>query len=371
MSMLNGYTDTVRATTITRYLVRLFISRFLFVLILLVAILQALDLLNKSDDILAVDGAGWASIANYILLRAPQLASQFTPFAALLATLITLGSLNQSSEIVVMRAAGLSTHRILFPLGIACAIIFVAHLLLHEAFVVKASARLDFWERNNYAVDLELRPNSQKEIWIQEDEKVINARWITQTVDSIILDKVTVYEKNDDGQLDSTATAEFASYRNGKWTLFDVLRVNANDLSTSASESEPWNVTLPPDKLAALALKPEWTYLATLFQNIRQFREAGLSTDDLDLAWFQRFSGPAASLVMPLMGAVAGFGVHRHGALLLRIIIGAALGFSYFVSENFMLAMGQFGVTPPLVSAFAPLSFTLLCGFSILFFTEE
>lgn len=369
--MFNSYPETVRATTITRYLVRQFLLRFLFVLILLVSILQALDLLNKSDDILEVDGAGWSSIANYIMLRAPQLASQFTPFAALLATLITLGTLNQNSEIVVMRAAGLSTHRILFPLGMACAIIFVFHLLLHEAFVVKSSARLDFWERNDFAVDLELKPDSQQEIWLQEGETVINARWITQTVDSIILDKVTVYEKDSKGLLQGTASAEFASYRNGQWTLFDVFRFDANDLSTRTTESEAWQVNLRPDKLAALALKPEWTYLATLMQNIRQFRKAGLSTRDLDLAWFQRFSGPAASLVMPLMGAVAGFGVHRHGALLLRIIIGAALGFSYFVAENFMIAMGQFGVMPPVVSTFAPLVFTLLCGFSILFFTEE
>ncbi len=369
--MFNGYPETVRATTLTRYLVRLFLMRFLFVLILLVSILQALDLLNKSDDILEVAGAGWGSVANYIMLRAPQLASQFTPFAALLATLITLGTLNQNSEIVVMRAAGLSTHRILFPLGMACAIIFVFHMLLHEAFVVKSSARLDFWERNNFALDLELKPDSQQEIWLQEGNSVVNARWITQTVDSIILDKVTVYEKDGDGLLQGTATAEFASYRNGRWTLFDVMRLNAADLSTTTAETEAWQVDLRPDKLAALALKPEWTYLVTLIQNIRQFREAGLSTGHLDLAWFQRFSGPAASLVMPLMGAVAGFGVHRHGALLLRIVVGAALGFSYFVSENFMIAMGQFGVMPPIVSAFAPLTFTLLCGFSILFFTEE
>ncbi len=50
---------------------------------------------------------------------------------------------------------------------------------------------------------------------------------------------------------------------------------------------------------------------------------------------------------MPLLGAVAAFGLARSGQLLIRAIIGMGLGFAYFVLDNAALAMGNFGGYPP------------------------
>ena len=77
------------------------------------------------------EGAGGASLIRYILLRAPMIASQFTPFAALLGIVLTLAGLSHSSEITVMRAAGMSIYRVLSPIGFVCALIAIAHFALH------------------------------------------------------------------------------------------------------------------------------------------------------------------------------------------------------------------------------------------------
>ena len=74
---------------------------------------------------------------------------------------------------------------------------------------------------------------------------------------------------------------------------------------------------------------------------------------------------------MPLLGAIAGFGVHRAGSMMVRIIIGMALGFGFFVADNFMLAMGEFGVAPPLLASFGPFLLFSIVGFAVLFYTEE
>src|SRR3546814_20602595 len=58
---------------------------------------------------------------------------------------------------------------------------------------------------------------------------------------------------------------------------------------------------------------------------------------------------------MPLLGAVAGFGLARSGKLFVRIVLGMGLGFAYFVGDNFALAMGNLGAIPPLLAAWAPL----------------
>jgi lipopolysaccharide export system permease protein len=49
-------------------------------------------------------------------MRAPQIIARFLPFSVLLATLITFATLSQNSEVIAMKAAGLSAHQILAPM---------------------------------------------------------------------------------------------------------------------------------------------------------------------------------------------------------------------------------------------------------------
>ena len=71
------------------------------------------------------------------------------------------------------------------------------------------------------------------------------------------------------------------------------------------------------------------------------------------------------------LAAVAAFGVSRGGNLVIRLVFGMALGFSFFVADNFMLAMGEFGVAPPFLAAWAPFFLFMLVGYTVIFHTEE
>src|SRR5690349_22491177 len=108
------------------YMVRLFVSRSLAVLIALVLVLMTLDLLGESGKILAVPGNGDAELWRYVGLRIPLLVSRFLPFSVLLGTLVAFVGLNQHSEVVAMKAAGLSAHQILAPLVVASIVVAAA-----------------------------------------------------------------------------------------------------------------------------------------------------------------------------------------------------------------------------------------------------
>ena len=94
----------------------MFVVRIFSVLVMLVLVLMALDLLGQRGKILAPAGNGHAEIFKYASMRIPQLVARFLPYSVLLATLITLVTLNQNSEVVAMKAAGLSAHQVLAPL---------------------------------------------------------------------------------------------------------------------------------------------------------------------------------------------------------------------------------------------------------------
>jgi len=361
----------VPSRTLAWYLAKMHLGRFLGILIGLTAVLQFLDLLATSDDIMSAEGATWVSVVSYISMRTPQLISQFAPFAALLASLLTLATLNQNSEVVIMKASGLSAHRILLPIGLASFLIATGHFLFNETIVVDGNAELEYWQENDYAVDLPPNTNLAGRIWVKEGDLVILVESVSRSGNRIVLDKVSIYERDEAGRMVGMVRADFAWYQNEKWTLHDVRRFDTKTHELTVESVKDWDIPTKPDRFMALTVKADQVSLPELWSSIQKLDAEGIPTDRLMASFLQKIAGPAATLLMPLLAAVAAFGVHRAGSLVLRLVIGMALGFSFFVADNFMLAMGEFGAAPPFLAAWAPFFLFLFLGYAVIFHTEE
>lgn len=353
------------------YVIRMYLGRFLGLLIGLTAMLQLLDLLAQTDNIMAADGATSASIIAYLGLRIPQLISQFVPFVALLATLLTLATLKQSSEIVIMKAIGLSPHQALFPIGVACFIIAASHFSFHETIVVKANAELDWWQDNDYAVDLPPNPGPRGIQWVADGTQLVKAENAIEVTDGLMLDRVTIYERADGVVLSSKILADFALYQKNKWTLHGVKRFNAQKYEFTSELVSQWDTDIDPTRFQLSKVRAKHLNVSELSRAIKVRAAQGISTDRLETSLLHKFSGPLSTILMPILGAVAGFGSTRRGSATLRIIGGMALGFTFFVTDNFMLAMGEFGVAPPWLAAWLPFGLFLIVGYALIFFTEE
>src|SRR3954467_2504497 len=156
------------------YMVRLFLTRSLAVLVALVLVLMTLDLLGESGKILAVPGNGDAELWRYVALRIPLLISRFLPFAVLLGTLIAFVGLNQHSEVVAMKAAGLSAHQILAPLILASIAVAAALFAFNETVVVNSARGVNAWTDNDYKpIPPESGINSN--VWLLDGDDFIRA----------------------------------------------------------------------------------------------------------------------------------------------------------------------------------------------------
>ena len=81
----------------------------------------------------------------------PLLVSRFLPFSVLLGTLIAFVGLNQNSEVVAMKAAGLSAHQILAPLIVASIGIAAGAVRLQRgASWSTRRASVNAWSDNDY-----------------------------------------------------------------------------------------------------------------------------------------------------------------------------------------------------------------------------
>jgi len=156
------------------YMVKLFLTRSLAVLFALILVLMTLDLLGEAGKILAVPGNGDSALWHYVGLRIPVLASRFLPFSILLGTLIAFVGLNQNSEVVAMKAAGLSAHQILAPLVVASIGISAALFAFNEGVVVNSSRVVNAWSNNDYK-PIPAASGVLSNIWLLKGDDLVRA----------------------------------------------------------------------------------------------------------------------------------------------------------------------------------------------------
>lgn len=351
------------------YVGKMFLIRTFAILIALVLILQTLDLLGESGKILAVSTNGDADVWHYVGLRLPQIIARFLPFSVLLGTILTLITLNQNSEVVAMKAAGMSAHQVLAPLFLAALLVAGISFAFNERIVARSSASLAAWQKIEYAEvarDTGIRTN----VWARQGNDLINAGEVRGRGGAVTLANVTIYERSA-GILISVLRAPRAAVAGDGWQLTGASRF----VVRSGTVVELGTVIVArgvgPDQFTLANVDGDALPFLQLRDAIAELKAAGRPTAALEAVLWHKISGPLSAVLMPLLGAVAAFGLARSGKLFVRAIIGMALGFTYFVADNFALAMGDLGAYTPFLAAWGPFLLFLLIGQMILVRTEE
>lgn len=363
------FLDFFPSPVLARYMARMFLIRVASVVALLVTILISLDLLGESGKILAYPGNGDAELWTYVGWRAPQIIEFVLPFSVLLGTLITLASLNQNSEVIAMKAGGLSAHQILAPLVVAALGVAGVSFAFNELIVAPGTAKLTQWEKVEFG-PIPRESNVRTNVWVRDGDNLINAATVRGRGAAVQIADVTIYQRQNNG-LSSIVKAKGAVYRGGDWQLNDVTLFNSATGEESRQASMIVGANLRPDQFTLANVDADGMPMWELDDAITDLRTAGRPTGKLEAAYWHKISGPLSAILMPLLGAVAAFGLARSGQLFVRAVIGMALGFAYFVADNFALAMGNLGAYPPLLAAWSPFVLFALIGETVLIRTEE
>jgi lipopolysaccharide export system permease protein len=350
---------------------KMFLVRTFAILAGLVLLLQSLDLLTESAKILAIDGNGSDEVIRYIGLRAPQIISTFFPFSVLLGTIFTLSQLNQNSEVVAMKASGLSAHQVLAPLIVAALGVAILSFAFNDRIVARATATLDAWKKVQYH-PLPIDRGDRSNVWVLDGNSLIEVDQIRGRGDAAQLSGVTVYQRDDKQRLVSIVSGA-KGRREGKGWRIEGATTRFDVASGKNSSLGPVHVGegVRPDQFTLAQVDADEFSFFELAQAIDDLKAAGRPTKALEGSLWHKLANPLSAILMPLLGAVAAFGLARSGKLFVRAVIGMALGFLYFVADNFALAMGNLGAYQPWVAAWGPFLLFLAIGEAVLIRTEE
>lgn len=351
------------------YMVRLFLTRSLAVLVALVLILMTLDLLGESAKILAIPGNTDADLWRYVSYRLPMLTSRFLPFSVLLGALIAFVGLNQNSEVVAMKAAGLSAHQILAPLIVASIGLSGILFTFNEEVVVNSTRVVTAWSDNDYK-PVPRTSSVLSNVWIMSGDDMVRAR--IAGGDPFVAQGVSIYDRGG-GTLQRVIEAARAVPEDGgrDWLLQNVRVYDTNTHMVSRLPSMTALPGVTPDQFKLAKVDPTELNYWKLKQRTAELEIAGRQTDEARAGLAHKIAQPLSIVLMPLLAAIAAFGLARSGQVLVRAVIGMALGFTYFVVDNFSLAMGNAGTYPPVIAAWAPFLLFLLIGETVLIQTEE
>ena len=268
-----------------------------------------------------------------------------------------------------MKAAGLSAHQILAPLIVASIGLAAILFAFNEGVVVNSTRRVTAWTNNDYKP---VPPASGilGNVWVLNGEDLIRAGTVGGR--PFTAQRVTIYDRGG-GVLQREIDAARAIPRpaTGDWLLQDVRIYNANMNIVRRLPVMAGMKGVTPTQLTLAKVDPTELDYWTLRSRIAELEAAGRPVDEARAGLAHKISQPLSILLMPLLAAIAAFGLARSGQVLLRAVVGMALGFAYFMVDNFSLAMGNAGTYPPVIAACAPFFLFLLIGETVLIRTEE
>jgi LPS export ABC transporter permease LptG len=352
------------------YLSRQYLRVFLIALFSLLGVFYIATFIDLADKLFRGQ-ATTPLLLRYFYYQTPQFVYYVIPMAGLVAALVTVGVMTKNSELIVMRACGISLYRTAAPLVLFGLAGSVALFALEERVLARANREAD-------------RLNSIIRGFPVQTFDALNRRWLVGQsgdiyyYDSFVpsasrFDRFTLYDFDDrlwkingvvfaervslEGRDTGTDHPAFAWKATNGWVR--TLTTTRGDVSAAAVtvtyapfaardlplESPTYFRTEAPD-----ALKMNYGQLA---EYIKQLEASGSNAIPQMVQLQAKVAFPLVTLIMTLIAVPFAATTGRRGALY-GVGVGIVLAIVYRVTQIVFGALGEGGAITPILAAWAP-----------------
>ena len=331
-----------------RYIARAIVGGTLMSLFVFGALFAFISFVSELQHV-GMNNYGSLQAFLYVMLNLPQLLYQVFPSAMLLGGLLSLGALASTSELVVMRAAGISISRITVAVLKAGFVLIVIVVLLGE-FVAPMTISTAKTMRAQ-ALEGRVLTGDRRGLWSKYDDNFV---YIGTVLPDVQLRDVVIYQLDENHKLKKTTHAGQAHYdkQNELWHLQDVTSsdISRERVVSTHNATEIWPAIVSTDLFNVLNLEPEEMSATELWQYSLYLDENELESDAFWLAFWVKVFTPLTSVGMLMIAVPLVLTSHsRSGGAGRRILIGVMIGEAFYVLNRVINQMGIiYGVTPVL-----------------------
>jgi len=319
------------------------------------------------------EGADPFIIVSLTLFLLPGVLVKTFSMAMLLASLLAFGRLSGDSEIVALKASGVSVGRIMVPVaGLGLAVSLLAFLF--GEFVVPNASYQAVSLRGRIDKQLDSTRQQSTSYPLMQDGKLVGylvARDYSIGRRTVYDATIVAYDEN--AKPSSFLHAEELMYSDidnwrieGKATLYSAERGTKVEFHDGAWPTDIPKPSVSLDNLIAQTLRDLDAFgLRQMRDEIEKERQKPnpdrAQIANLEFGFWNKITLPLAALVFGLVGAPLGIRSHRTGAAT-GFWLSVVIIFGYLLLTNVMSIMAQGGAVPSYVASFGPIVIGLIVG---------
>ena len=336
-----------------KYILKKFLGTFVFVVLILVAVICVIDFTEKNDDFIKHDLSFKTIVFDYYINLIPYYANILSPITVFIATVFVTAKLASHTEIVAILSSGISFKRLLVPYLIGSVIIAVAIFGLIAYVIPNANKkRVNFevtYIKNPYTFDsrnihFKIGPDSYAYMESYNNTANVGYRVTLETIENT--------------QLKSKLTSDRMAWNEEKqvWHMDShVLRTFNGEQETITKGGAIDTVInlFPKDFGSTYHLEQTFT-LPELNEFIAQKKERGAEDIEIYLIEkYERYSYPFAIIILTVIGVILSARKAR-GGVGFQIAMGFILAFIFIIFVITSRSLAQVGDVPPMIAAWIP-----------------
>ncbi|MFP5235833.1 MAG: LPS export ABC transporter permease LptG [Acidobacteriota bacterium] len=357
------------------YVIREFLGTFFLVLCGFVLLMLVFTFFELVGDIIR-NHIPLTTVGDYLVNLAPSMFYTISPLAVLIGVLVTFGVLNRNSEIIAMKATGISLYRLVVPILSIAAILAVSLYLFDDFYLPQANRRQEALRSTikGRPPQTFLHPEQQ---WIFGQQQPGEPAHIFyyQFFDSVRNEFANLSVFEFDPSTFSISRRIFAErvfwdadagawrFQNG-WVR-DFQGANQRNfrefINTRFTE-----IHEEPGYFKKESLQSQEMNFAQLRKYIRDLRQSGFDTMRLRVALWHKLAYPLVAVIMAMLAIPFALSMGRRGSLT-AIAMAIGLALAYWVVDGLFGAMGYVNYFPPPLAAWASdILFGLTGGYLLL-----
>ncbi|MGC2615603.1 MAG: LPS export ABC transporter permease LptG [Terracidiphilus sp.] len=356
------------------YVVREFFGMFVLVLASFVMLMLVFTFFELVGDIVR-NHIALATVGAYLFNLAPSMIYTITPLAVLIAALVTFGVLNRNSEIVAMKATGISLYRLVVPIIAISAVVAICLFMFDDYYLPSANRRQEALRSTikGHPPQTFLNP---EEKWMfgqshpGEQGHIFYYQFFDPDNDAFA--NLSIFEFNPSTFALSRrifASRAVWNEETETWHFENGWVRNINDNSPEYMEFKDTSFAEIHEDPGYFK-KENWQSQEMNFRQldsyIRDLRQSGFDTMRLRVALWHKLAYPLIAIVMAVLAIPFALSMGRRGSLS-GIAVAISVALAYWVVDGLFGALGNVNYLPAALAAWSPaVLFGLTGGYLLL-----
>ena len=320
-------------------------------------------LIDEMDNVIN-DYTVFKAIA-FELLNTPATLYQMMPMVSLIGCLAGLGSLASTSELTIIRAAGVPVFRLVW-MALRPALVFLLVALLLGELVAPEATRMASVMRESSSQNGK-DVTSRYRFWLRDGEDFVS---INMSDGQGKMLGVSVYQFNERDQIQKIIKAERAFFIGHYWSFEDVVIDEVFYLNNEPLETQRetfdiwrWDSIIAPEVLRLSGTRyPDRLSMRSLWFYLNYMKAQHLNSDEISLAFWKKAFYPLVMLSLVLIGISFVFGPLRSVTMGYRLFTGVLVGVVFKILQDALAPISIIYGIAPIIAMLIPGLISSLVG---------